>query len=469
MKKILKLAFSYSAIEGFQKGLFFFITPLLTYYITPEEYGNISIIFIFIAFFQIIFAFSLESTIMRYYVRLKNEKLKKDFLGTVILISIFSIVFWITVLSIVGPFFFKIIFSNLSFYPYIFIAILIVSFKMINILYISFLKVVQNIKEFAIFYNFYFLSQTSFVLYFVIFFNFKKDLLYLNGMLYSNILFAVIALYKLNKKINLTINKKIIKLIFNYSISIIPLRVVNIINSSIDRFLLLNIIGGGVVGVYYLGLQIGSIAQIIMLAINSAYVPIFFKLYEKNKNRLEFKEIYSIINKLVFIAGIVEVLLLFFYPLLFNIINSSYIEAKNIVPIFILYYIFGIVYFINTNALSISALLNRKKVFGIIYGIVVNIIFSLLLIKYLGAIGVAIGSLLGLLVSILYFIFLVKKYTDFRFNNAIYILYILILFFINNFIDSIILKLLFSSMIIITYFKLILNLKFKSLLLKMKI
>ena len=184
---VFKLALSYSFIESIQKGIYFLTIPLLTYYISAGEYGNIAVVLMIVSVFQILFTFSLETVVMRYYIKIKNEVLKKKFLGTVFLSSLFFILLWSLLLFLIGPFVFKLILPKLSFFPYIFLAILIVSFKLINIFYITLLKATQNIKEYAKFYNLYFLLQTLFIICFVVLFHYKKDLLYLFGLLLSQI------------------------------------------------------------------------------------------------------------------------------------------------------------------------------------------------------------------------------------------------------------------------------------------
>jgi len=450
---ILKLALSYSLIEVIQKGIYFLIIPLLTYYISVSEYGNIAIVLMIISIFQVFFTFSLETVVMRFYIKIKNETLKKKFLGTVFKSSLLFILFWNLFLLIIGPFVFQLILPKLSFFPYIFLAILIVSFKLINLFYITLLKATQNIKEYAKFYNIYFFLQTLFIIIFVVVFHYKKDLLYLFGLLLSQIIMLGYIFMKIKKNINFEINKKLLKISLNYSFSIIPIKFVNIVNSSIDRYILLSVLGSSLVGIYYLALQISSVIQIFMLALNSAYVPKFFKLYESNKNKSNFKEIYNILNNLILISGVIEAVALHIYKYVFIFMKPEYNEAKIVVPFLVFYFSLGIIYYINTNILSINAFLNKKKIYGILIGILLNIFVSILLVKYMGIIGVAIGTIVGFLVSIIYFIFLVHKYTNIRPKNCIYISYISSIFLFNYFIGSFYINIFINLLIIIFFLK----------------
>ena len=452
MNSIFKLALSYSAIEGLQKGISFFVVPFLTYYITPEEYGNVAIVLMIVSFFLIFFTFSLDATLMRYYVRIKNEKFRREFLGTIYLGSWYFALVWMILVFMVGPKVFHYFLPGLSVVPYMILAILIAMFKLINLFYITYVKSIQDIKEYAKFYNVYFFLQTALILVFVLIPLFtKKDIMYMLGLLLSQIVTVYYIHLKIKSVAHLKLNKRILFIALNYSFSVIPIKLVNILNSSVDRYLLLYFINSTIVGVYYLGLQLASAVQMLMLSINSAYLPKFYQLYEKNKNDKNFFQIYKIIDIIILFAGIIEVSALHVYPIVFYFIDSSYESAKQIVPLLIFYFSLSIVYFINANILSLSAMLNRKKAHGIIVGIMLNIVISLILIKRYDMIGVAVGTIVGFIVSIVYFIFLVKNYTEFKIKSFQYLLYLFILFIINYYIVSVLMSVFLSAIIVVIF------------------
>jgi len=192
-----------------------------------------------------------------------------------------------------------------------------------------------------------------------------------------------------------------------------------------------------------------------MLAINSAFVPIFFKLYDKNKQLNQYEEIYNIVNKLIFVSGIIEIFLLLLYPTFYLFIDEKYSYSLSVVPYLILSNILLSIYFINTNTLSTSVELNRKKIYGVLLGITSNLLFSLILIKYIGMIGVAIGTLIGFFVSTLYFIRIVKKHTLFRYNNFLFILYFLLIFIICQFTEILLVKIIFLLILLIIFYRLL--------------
>jgi len=452
MKRIFRIAFTYAGIEGIQKGIYFLTLPILTYYISPNEYGNISIALMLISIFQMIFTFSIDSTIMRYYRRIKNSFLKKVFLGTLFISSILFIFGWIIVFLLIGDWCFGFFFDSFPFYPYGILIVLIVSLKILNLFYITFLKTSQNIKDFSIYYNLYFFVQTALTLLLVVKFSvFSKDILYLSAILVTQILFVVYVFIMLKNYMVFKLNIKILKFCLYYSLPIIPIKIANTINNSIDRYILFNFLGKGLTGIYFLGWQVATAMQVVVLALNSAYVPKFYELYENHRNSNNYQEIYKIINSIVLITIIIEIFALSLYPYLFELLSENYKNARSIVPIFILFFSMNIVYFINTNSLAISPLLNRKKIYGILVGIGVNIIISLILLSKIGFIGVAIGSIVGQFITIIYFIILVKRYTLFKYNNILYIFSILSIFVFNFYIESFLLRMFFNILLIVFF------------------
>jgi O-antigen/teichoic acid export membrane protein len=455
-KKILNISMSYTFTEGLQKGLFFFITPILTMYITPKEYGNIAIIIMLVSIFKIVFTMSLESTIMRYYLRIKDNKiLSRNFLGSIIIFISLLFLFNFFIMLLFGKELFSIILGDIQFYPYIFLAIILVISQELNSLYIAVLKVTQNVRDFTVFYNMYFFSQTIFILLFVINDLLSNDIAYILALIIVNLLFSLISIYKLKSYIYFIIDFKLLKIALSYSISMIPIQLMNIVNSSVDRYILLSFMGTSSVGIYFFAYQVSTVALLIMLAINSAFVPFFFKLYDTNKQKKNYTEIYTIADKTVLVSGIIESVLLLLYPIVLLMIDKSYASSFDIVPVLIFSNILMSIYFLNTNALSVSKKLNRKKIVGIFLGVLLNIILSYILVDYIGMKGVAIATLVGFMTSTLYFSFLVKKFTALKYSNLLYFTYYLLIFISAEMIEEIFTKITLTLIIILSFYLII--------------
>ena len=75
-----------SLIYGFghflSRFINFLLLPLYTYRLSPEEYGVISLIYVFIAFLNIIFAHGMDISFMRFQTLEKMQMDKKTIFST---------------------------------------------------------------------------------------------------------------------------------------------------------------------------------------------------------------------------------------------------------------------------------------------------------------------------------------------------------------------------------------------------
>ena len=99
-KKVFLNSIIYSCSGLMLKCMSFFLLPLYTIYLTTEDYGINSVATSFITTMSFIFAFSLFSAVMRYYVDLKNtpDKLSR-FYGSVSLFVFLSGLFFGLILT----------------------------------------------------------------------------------------------------------------------------------------------------------------------------------------------------------------------------------------------------------------------------------------------------------------------------------------------------------------------------------
>ncbi len=448
-KQLIKFSFSYSVIEGVQKGILFLLIPVFTHYMSTEEYGIVSTVLMVIPFLSIIFALTIQASIGRYYFKYEKEPEKmKDFLGSVFCFQIiFSAclglltVFWGKKILI---FFFK----EVEFNPYIIYAIIISVLQPIMISYFTLLKTKQHLKMYIFIFNLYFVLQILLMTVSIVFLRMKQDG-YLLSLLISNIVGVLIVFVLLFKDVNIVIKKEYLVESLRYSLPIIPVDGVSLVNSLVDRFYILKFIGLASVGIYYVGVQISSIIALIALAINSAYVPMFFKHYESgDKNH---QKIYRLGDLTIyFIGSLTAVVVIFSYYFINIFFNEGYQKANSIILYLCFLSAIKSVYFLNTNVLSLEVRLIRLKTLAILLGAGINIIIGYFLTKHFSIIGAAISTLIGFSVTTFMLIYLVLKKTTFRFNNLKYLSFILYLFLIcfytikidtSNIVFSIIIKL----------------------------
>jgi len=428
IKRLIKFSASYTAIEALQRGVLFLMLPIFTQYMTPEEYGIVSTALILISFLSILFSFAIHASISRYYHKYEKTDELKEFLGTnFIFLTLVSLVMSISMIFLSKPMF-NSFFSEIAFYPYIVYILIIVATQVIIISYFSLLKAMQKLKLYSIVFNSYFIFQLILMSVLIINYDLKQDG-YLLGIVISNTIFIPIIFILLRKEIEYKISMKYIKESLTYSLPIIPVELIGNINRLIDRYYILIFIGLNGVGIYYIGVQIAGLINLIALAINSAYTPIFFKKYENNIDD-NYDDIYKLSDIIVFTIGVVASILIILFPLFLNLFSKDYQSSGDIILYLGFTGAITSIYFINTNVLSLDPKLVKLKTIGIIFGTIINVLLGYILTRDYGIEGAAISTLIGFTITTLILIFIVNKNTSFKFKNFDYIVYLSILFLV---------------------------------------
>ncbi|MDY6915706.1 MAG: oligosaccharide flippase family protein, partial [Candidatus Cloacimonadota bacterium] len=91
-KGLLRKFLDYSVATIINKGLFFLILPILTYYLLPEEYAIYSLLMFFASLVSMFFQFGLQQSLMTLYHSQKTDASRYKLISTTYL-SIFLITF----------------------------------------------------------------------------------------------------------------------------------------------------------------------------------------------------------------------------------------------------------------------------------------------------------------------------------------------------------------------------------------
>ena len=127
---------------------------------------------------------------------------------------------------------------------------------------------------------------------------------------------------------------------------LIPHALSGIILSHFDRIIINQISGTIETGLYSFAYNIGMIMNIIVLAMNKSWVPIFYN----NLRKEEYNKIYNLAynySKYIFFAAIV--LTAFSQEVVIIMADKSYYSSLSLIPIIILGYVFVFLYTLYAN------------------------------------------------------------------------------------------------------------------------
>jgi O-antigen/teichoic acid export membrane protein len=281
-KKLIENSVLYSGLQILQKGAGFLLLPLYTRFLTPNDYGIISVITSTVSFLSVFYLFGLNGAANRFYVDFKDDKQSlKTFWGTIVtLLLIISTVF--TTLLFCYKKYFIFVLGGIDFFPYMFLGIVSVAFSPIFGVYQSLLQAMQDGRKYT-FVNFSnFLVLVSLTIIFIVFLEMKA----IGPLLASAItscVFCIYTFFSIRKEITFGINLAHLKKCLLYCVPIVPHNLTGWSSSLLDRILINNFVSTAMTGIYNIGCQLGNLQLILSTAVTQAYLPWFFGELKHNR------------------------------------------------------------------------------------------------------------------------------------------------------------------------------------------
>jgi len=384
----LKSLSIYTVTSIINSAIPFFLLPILTSYLSPQEYGLLSIIQIFIIFTIPFISINIHSTLQLEYHELDRDEFAL-WISSVLIIPLVTLVIVSAIFVIFESFIHT--FINLSLF-WILIIPLIAFMQIVPQTLLSLYK----ISERAIDYAKYQLTLTSVNLLLTIG---LVILLNLNwqgrvlAILFTYTLFTIVGLYTLirMKFIIFKIDKMYIKKALKLGLPLI----VHVISGALfimsDRLFISYYLGNSILGMYSVATQVAMIAMIVQEAFNQAWVPYLFRNLKTGLRENKIK-----IIKISYIAILFFAILPFLIYLISPLFYKFFIDEKFIAS---MQYIFWIalgysllgMYKVVTNYIFYE---KRVKLLSMMtfFSLFINLILNYILIHKFGAVGVAYGT-----------------------------------------------------------------------------
>ena len=196
VKKLIKNSSVYSVISLLQKGTNFLLIPVLTLYLTTDDYGIVAVVMTINAFLNVFYLMALHGSLNRFYYEHKaDETLIKKLFGTIItFVLINSIV--LTIIIYVGRnVFLKPFLDDINFYPYMLLGLVSVLFNPCYTIFQNSLQAKQKGNAFGKNNMLFFVTNLTLLLVGVIVFG-KGAIGVLGALALTNVLFFSKAPFK---------------------------------------------------------------------------------------------------------------------------------------------------------------------------------------------------------------------------------------------------------------------------------
>lgn len=411
--KVVKNSALYSVTTLLQKGASFFLLPLYTAFLTPEDYGIVNVVTSVSSFMAVLIMVALNGAATRFHYKNTEEDYRKVLWGTITTIVFINSLGWGAVFYtfhryLVDPFI-----GDIEFFPYAAIGLANTIITPIYLLFQSFLQARQEALHYSINTFSNFLVQVGLAIVFIVVL--KMGAL---GMLLANVITALIfflyVLITYIPKIKIGINKQIAKEAFGYSLPLLPHQISIWSAGTIDRLFLNGYKGKAVTGVYSVGQQFGSVVGTIAFSVNQAFVPWFFQMIERGKEgfrKIEQMGLFAVIGY----SLIAFAISLFAPEILHVMVTERFRDAWQIIPILSFAFVFHGVYFFFINILFVK---DTGWVFTVTFAsMIVDIALNIILVPIWGFWGCATACFMTYFSrSVFALILSRKKNKDIRYN-----------------------------------------------------
>ena len=373
----------------------FLLLPIFTKYLTPKDYGYISLFTAVNSFLAPLVGLSVVGSFSREYFSLESESFNK-LLSNAFLIYLFSIPF--------VSFLLLLLVSILNFgdVPVVLLVYSLI-FSINNFLLTSLLSILQ-VKSESTKYGIIQIANTLLgaALSLVLVVGFSKGW---EGRILAQVIiaacFALVSFFVLRNmfSFSLQIDKIYINRILKFSLPLIPHSLGAVMITLTDRFMITKLIGVEDLGLYSIGFAIGSIIGFLEYAFNLAFTPwLFDKLSDtKNVNKIGIVNLtyFYFVAILFFVMG-----LIFIAPFIFSFLDDRFSKGLVYVPWIALSFAFSGMYKMVGNYIFYVKRTGILAIITLCSGIL-NIVLNFILIGVYGAIGAAISASL---VSFIFFI-----------------------------------------------------------------
>lgn len=329
--KLFKTASIYIIVEFLNKSVPFILLPILTRYLTPDEYGTLSLFTVYIYILMILCSLGLTSSISVNFYKLHRSSIS-IFNSTSFLIILCTCIFFLLTTLIFGG-----VLTDLTGIPF-FWLIMIFPIVLTNIYFLNYTNLLQmDMKpiRFSVFQlSKSFLEGILSIVFVVVFLRSwegrAESMVIISSIFFFVIIYFMIKDRYLTRK--LYFSKKYAKDGLSFGLPLVPHQISYWIKTGLDRYLIAFLISKEAVGIYSAGYQVGFSIFILVSAVNQAIVPYLYKKL-KNKKEIDKYKLVKQTYKYFLLLIILGVFTTVFVPQgLTFFLGDDYSEASNIIP-----------------------------------------------------------------------------------------------------------------------------------------
>ncbi len=415
------------------KAFNFFVIPIYTYYLSSEEYGQLSILNNFTSVMVFVIGMSLYSAVMRFYVDYKDDKEKvREYFGTVLIFVFFSGIVFAIILFLGRTWLQKMVFGTISFFPVVITCIISLVFCSMYTMYQSILRTLELAVKYIIFSGGYFVVHL--ISLFILVGNCKmgiEGVMLAQLISYSVCSFIMFIDLCVMGYFRFSVNYCMLKASLAYSIPLIPHNLSTQITQLVSKIFIQASRSYSELGIYNFASQIGSITDLIQSSVSMAIQPWFYSILNKNQTE-EKKAINQLIKWLLLIYFALFTGVVIFSQEVIIVLSKSeeYYEAWKVIPYIILAFVIKVPYYFYINVLFYYKKASKYIFVVTLLSSGINVTLSYFLVEACGMYGSIVADIVAMLfrvgIVILLSVFSGKSEIDFRQFIKFFMLFVVI-------------------------------------------
>lgn len=411
------------------KLVVFFLLPLYTFFLTPEEYGTVDLIITYLSLSVPVITLQLEMASFRFLVDARaDEAYKKRIISSALQIILAILAVFIAVFAIVS------LFITI---PYAWLILLCGSLTVFSNLFLQFARGFGDNKKFAIACTVTAAMTLIGTLLFVVYLRMGAEGMFLS-MAAANLFCALYLFFSLKVYKYLGINsidRDLQRELTGYSLPLVPNGISWWVINASDRTIISIILGVAANGIYAVSSKYAAIFTSVFSIFNLSWTE-SASIHINSKDRDKFFS--DVINTTLKLFGSLGLGLIAFVPLIFNfLIDARYDESYVYIPILVLAAFFNVIAGMY-SAIYIAKKLTKRVGGTAMMAAAISIALNLIFIYYIGLYAIAISTAAAYFFLAVFRHYDVKKYVKITYDKNLFVilggLFILTagLYYLNN-------------------------------------
>lgn len=411
-------SFIYLIATILPRGLAFFLLPLYTRLLSPEDYGTLTVVTALTGVLVILFTLSTHSAVTRYYFDYRDDPATwRRFSGSILTFMFLLSAIAGTLLLLFGEPLLRPVLGDIPFLPFAALGIGAAMFQPFFQTLLAVLQVQEQPGRYAFFSVLQFLVNLGLILLLVVGLGWHAEGP-LSAALVTAVVFFALALYALRRDFAIALDRSALSKSLSYSMPIIPHALAGQIQAITDKLLLNNLIGTASAGIYNVGYLFGSVMMIVTESVNRAYVPVAMSALRGNV-QAELGDLQRV--GLMVLAGyaLLALLLSLFAPEIIALLTTRSFHDGHVVVHYIAFGgVANGVYLLLVNVLFFAPSATRLIPMCTLVGAGSNVALNLLLIPHWGMSGAAVAALASQTLTAIFIGWIARRYEPLPWDYA---------------------------------------------------